>query len=207
METELPRLALENTGLTWSFEGSNAELRQAMSSLWGGFGLAMFVVYALLAVAFRRYVQPLIIMVAIPFGIIGAVLGHMLLGFDLSLISFMGVIALAGVVVNDSLIMIDYANRIRRDSPDDPAFEAIVAAGIRRFRPIFLTTATTFLGLVPVILETSLQSQHIVPMAISLGFGIVFATTVILLLVPALYLIVEDLTALMRRVLPGREQS
>ena len=202
-EEVLPRLALDHPGLTWTFEGNNAELRSAMSSLWGGFGLAMFVVYALLAIAFRRYVQPLIVMVAIPFGIIGAVVGHMLLGFDLSLISFMGVIALAGVVVNDSLIMIDYANRVRRDAPGDPAFDAIVEAGIRRFRPIFLTTATTFFGLVPIILETSLQSQHIIPMAISLGFGIVFATLVTLLLVPSLYLIVEDLTRLLRRVVPG----
>lgn len=196
-EDVLPRLAGEYPGLTWSFEGSNAELREATSSLWGGFGLAMFVIYALLAVAFRRYIQPLIVMAAIPFGIIGAVIGHMILGFDLSLISFMGVIALAGVVVNDSLIMIDYANKLR-DKHD--AFTAIMQAGVRRFRPIFLTTATTFLGLVPIILEKSLQSQHIVPMAISLGFGIIFATAVTLLLVPSLYLIVEDLVGVSKLV-------
>ncbi len=186
----LPRLAQEYPGLTWSFEGSNAEMREATASLGSGFGLAMFVIYALLAVAFRRYDQPLIVMVAIPFGIIGAVFGHIILGFDLSLISFMGVIALSGVVVNDSLIMIDHANRSRGNQD---AHTAIVGAGIRRFRPIFLTTATTFFGLVPIILETSLQSQHIVPMAISLGFGIVFSTAVTLVLVPCLYLIVEDL--------------
>lgn len=194
-EEVLPRLAQEYPGLTWSFEGSNAEMREATASLGGGFGLAMFVIYALLAVAFRRYDQPLIVMVAIPFGIIGAVFGHIILGYDFSLISFMGVIALSGVVVNDSLIMIDYANRHRGDQN---AYQAIVAAGIRRFRPIFLTTATTFFGLVPIILETSLQSQHIVPMAISLGFGIVFATAVTLVLVPCLYLIVEDLRDLVR---------
>lgn len=192
----LPELARNYPGLTWTFEGSNAEMREAMSSLWGGFGLAMFVIYGLLAVAFKRYIQPLIVMAAIPFGIIGAVIGHMLLGYDLSLISFMGVIALAGVVVNDSLIMIDYANRMRESDPDISAFEAITRAGVRRFRPIFLTTATTFLGLMPVILETSLQSQYIIPMAISLGFGIVFATGVILLLVPCLYLIIEDMVGL-----------
>jgi multidrug efflux pump subunit AcrB len=200
----LPRLAGDYPGLTWSFEGNNAQMREAMASLWGGFGLAMFVVYALLAVALRRYVQPLIVMAAIPFGVIGAVFGHILLGFDLSLISFMGVIALAGVVVNDSLIMIDFANRSRdaaRNSEglDYDAFEGIVSAGVRRFRPIFLTTATTFLGLVPVILETSLQSQHIIPMAISLGFGIVFSTAVTLVLVPCLYLMVEDGTRLLGR--------
>lgn len=193
----LPKLADDYPGLTWSFEGNNAQLREAMSSLWGGFGLAMFVAYALLAVAFRRYVQPLIVMVAIPFGIIGAVVGHMVLGFDLSLISFMGVIALAGVVVNDSLIMIDFANRAR--AKGESPYSAIVQAGIRRFRPIFLTTATTFFGLVPIIMETSLQSQHIIPMAISLGFGIVFSTVVTLVLVPSLYLVVEDVARLTKR--------
>ncbi len=185
----LPRLASEYPGLTWSFEGSNAELREATASLWGGFGLAMFVIYALLAIAFKRYIQPLIVLTAIPFGIIGAVIGHIILGYDLSLISFMGVIALAGVVVNGSLIMVDYANRMRGEHD---AFTAITMAGTRRFRPIFLTTLTTFFGLMPIIFEKSLQSQHIVPMAISLGFGIVFSTAVTLLLVPALYLIAED---------------
>lgn len=189
----LPRLANDFPGLTWTFEGNNAQMREAMSSLWGGFGLAMFVIYGLLAIAFQRYIQPLIVMVAIPFGIIGAVIGHILLGFDLSLISFMGVIALAGVVVNDSLIMVDYANRVRERTPGLGAHDAIVTAGVRRFRPIFLTTATTSCGLVPVIMETSLQSQHIIPMAISLGFGIAFSTVVTLVLVPCLYLMVEDL--------------
>ena len=194
-EDVLPVLAQQYPGLTWSFEGANAELREATRSLWGGFGLAMVVIYALLAVAFRRYLQPLIVMFAIPFGVIGAVIGHIILGFDLSLISFMGVIALAGVVVNDSLIMIDFANKRR---PELDASDAILHAGVRRFRPIFLTTATTFLGLTPIILETSLQSQHIVPMAISLGFGIVFATAVTLVLVPCLYLVVEDLVSFVK---------
>ena len=203
-EEVLPKLAQQYPGLTWSFEGANAEMREATRSLWGGFGLAMFVVYALLAVAFRRYLQPLIVMIAIPFGIIGAVIGHILLGYDLSLISFMGVIALAGVVVNDSLIMIDYANRHRAKLD---AFDAILEAGVRRFRPIFLTTATTFLGLTPIILETSLQSQHIVPMAISLGFGILFATGVTLVLVPCLYLVVEDLVGLVRSCSRARQSS
>ncbi len=151
--------------------------------------LALIVMYTLLAIAFRDYFQPLLVLIAIPFGIVGAVIGHILLGYDLSLISLMGVIALSGVVVNDSLIMIDFANRNRGDQS---AFDAILQAGIRRFRPILLTTATTFLGLSPIILEKSLQAQHIVPMAISLGFGIVFATTIILLLVPCLYLILDD---------------
>ncbi len=195
----LPELQADHPGLTWSFEGSDAEMREATSALWSGFGLALVVIYALLAVAFRHYVQPLIVLVAIPFGIVGAVFGHILLGHDLSLISLMGVIALSGVVVNDSLIMIDHANRHRGGLS---AFDAILKAGTRRFRPIFLTTATTFLGLSPIILEESLQAQYIVPMAISLGFGIVFATAIILLLVPCLYLILDDLT---RLLLPGAE--
>ncbi len=190
----LPELRSAYPGLTWTFEGSDAEMREATANLWAGFGLALVVIYALLAIAFRHYVQPLLVLVAIPFGIVGAVLGHILLGYDLSLISFMGVIALTGVVVNDSLIMIDYANRTRGRRS---AFEAIHAAGMRRFRPIFLTTATTFFGLTPIILETSLQAQYIIPMAISLGFGIVFATAIILLLVPCLYLILEDITRLL----------
>jgi len=192
----LPELRADFPGLTWTFEGSDAEMREATSALWGGFGLAMCVIYALLAIAFRSYLQPLIVLAAIPFGIIGAVIGHILLGYDLSLISFMGVIALSGVVVNDALIMIDFANRNRGDQS---AFDAILQAGVRRFRPIFLTTTTTFFGLSPIILEQSLQAQYIVPMAISLGFGIVFATAIILLLVPCLYLILEDVVGLFER--------
>ena len=164
-------------------------MRRATSSLWGWFSLAVVVIYALLAVAFRSYIQPLIVLIAIPFGIVGAVLGHIILGYDLSLISLMGVIALSGVVVNDSLIMIDYANRNRRDSS---ALEAIVQAGVRRFRPIMLTTLSTFGGLIPMIFETSLQAQYIIPMAISLGFGILFATAINLVLVPCIYVILDD---------------
>ncbi|WP_145205828.1 efflux RND transporter permease subunit [Thalassoglobus polymorphus] len=189
-EETLPQLRDDYPGITWTFEGSDAEMRQATSALWGYFGLALAIIYSLLAVAFRNYVQPLIVLVAIPFGIIGAVLGHMWLGYDLSLVSLMGVIALSGVVINDSLIMIDYANRNRGDKS---AFEAITEAGLRRFRPIMLTTLTTFGGLMPLIFETSLQAQYIIPMAISLGFGILFSTTIILVLVPCLYLILDDI--------------
>jgi len=190
---ELPQLRKDFPGITWSFEGSDAEMRQATASLWGSFGLALAVIYSLLAIAFRGYIQPLIVLVAIPFGIVGAVIGHIVLGYDLSLVSLMGVIALSGVVINDSLIMIDYANR-RRGECD--AFEAISQAGVRRFRPILLTTLTTFGGLMPLIFEDSLQAQYIIPMAISLGFGILFATGIILVLVPCLYLILEDIRLL-----------
>ncbi|MFH5831588.1 efflux RND transporter permease subunit [Halalkalibaculum sp. DA3122] len=188
----LPQLRQDFPGITWSFEGSQAEMRESTQALWGGFALAMIVIYALLAIAFSSYLQPLIVMGAIPFGIVGAVIGHILLGYDLSLVSLMGVIALSGVVLNDSLIMIDYANKKRADLS---VFDAIHEAGLRRFRPIILTTFTTFGGLTPIILETSRQAYHLIPMAISLGFGIVFATSIILVIVPCLYLILEDVLA------------
>lgn len=204
---ELPELRKDFPGITWTFEGSDAEMRRATSSLWGSFGLALAVIYSLLAIAFRGYIQPLIVLVAIPFGIVGAVLGHVLLGYDLSLVSLMGVIALSGVVINDSLIMIDFANRHRnrRAAQDEPepapgqaALDAISQAGVRRFRPILLTTLTTFGGLMPLIFEKSLQAQYIIPMAISLGFGILFSTAIILVLVPCLYLIQDDFSRVLK---------
>ena len=186
----LPRLRADFPGITWTFQGTHAEMTESTEVLWGGFALAMVVIYALLAIAFGSYVQPLIVMAGIPFGIVGAVIGHIILGYDISLISLMGVVALSGVVVNDSLIMIDYANRKRRGGS---AFDAIHQAGLRRFRPIILTTLTTFGGLTPIILETSRQAHYLIPMAISLGFGIIFSTSIILILVPCLYMILEDI--------------
>lgn len=197
IQTEtLPQLRADFPGITWSFEGSQAEMRESTSALWGSFLLAMFAIYALLAIAFGSYIQPLIVMGAIPFGIVGAVIGHILLGYDLSLVSLMGVIALSGVVLNDSLIMIDYANK-QRDKDFSP-FDAIHEAGLRRFRPIMLTTFTTFGGLTPIILEQSRQAIQLIPMAISLGFGIVFATSIILVIVPCLYMIQEDVVSRFR---------
>ena len=188
-EEVLPQLRADFPGVTWTFEGSQAEMRESTEALWSGFIIAMLLIFALLAVALNSYIQPLVVMLAIPFGIVGAVIGHILLGYDLSLVSLMGVIALSGVVVNDSLIMIDYANKRRGELS---AYEAIHEAGVRRFRPIILTTLTTFGGLTPIILETSSQAYQLIPMAISLGFGIVFATAIILVIVPCLYLILYD---------------
>lgn len=188
-EEVLPQLRSDIPGVTWTFEGSQAEMRESTDALWSGFIIAMLLIFALLAVALNSYIQPLVVMLAIPFGIVGAVIGHILLGYDLSLVSLMGVIALSGVVVNDSLIMIDYANKRRGELG---AYEAIHEAGVRRFRPIILTTLTTFGGLTPIILETSSQAYQLIPMAISLGFGIVFATAIILVIVPCLYMILYD---------------
>ncbi|TDT44208.1 multidrug efflux pump subunit AcrB [Halospina denitrificans] len=193
----LPQLRADFPGITASFQGSQADMRESTSALWGGFGLAMGVIYALLAIAFGSYMQPLIVMTAIPFGAVGAILGHMLLGHDLSLVSIMGIVALSGVVVNDSLIMVDYANRQRGTTS---VMDAIYQAGIRRFRPILLTTLTTFGGLTPIILETSRQAAYLIPMAVSLGFGIVFATAIILIIVPCLYMILEDGLHIFRRL-------
>ncbi len=192
----LPQLRADFPGITWTFEGSQADMRESTSSLWSGFGMAMMLIYVLLAMAFGSYTQPLIVMTAIPFGIIGAVIGHILLGYDLSIVSLMGIIALSGVVVNDSLIMIDYANKKRATLS---VYEAIHEAGLRRFRPIMLTTLTTFGGLAPIILESSSQAFYLIPMAISLGFGIVFATSIILLIVPCLYLALEDIQLLIKK--------
>ena len=176
-------------GLAYEFGGSAREQAKAMGSLTTGGQLALLAVFALLAIPFRSYVQPIIVMAAIPFGVVGAIIGHMIMGFELSMISVMGLIALSGVVVNDSLVLIAAANDYRGEGMS--ATEAIHAAGVRRFRPILLTSLTTFFGLTPMILETSVQARFLIPMAISLGFGILFATFIILLLVPVFYLLVD----------------
>lgn len=185
----LPQMLADYPGLTWSFRGTQAQMRESTATLWTGFSVAMFVIYSLLAIAFRSYSQPLIVMLAIPFGAIGAVAGHLLFGYDLSIVSLMGLVALSGVVVNGALIMVDYANRKARELPVN---EAILQAGVRRFRPIALTTLTTFGGLTPIILEQSRQAYQLIPMAISLGFGIVFATAIMSIIVPCFYLVLND---------------
>jgi multidrug efflux pump subunit AcrB len=187
----LPRLEEAYRGLSWSLEGEHRDLAESMASLRGGFVLALVAIFAMLAIPLKSYVQPLIIMTSIPFGIVGAVAGHFLMGYDLTVISMMGIVALAGVVVNDSLVLIDFANQKRRDGAGP--LDAITQAGIRRFRPILLTSLTTFLGLTPMIFETSVQARFLIPMAISLGFGILFSTVITLLLVPSLFTVVEDL--------------
>jgi multidrug efflux pump subunit AcrB len=187
----LPELIKKYPGLTWATSGMSEEEEKMAKSLAIGFALAMFAIYSLLAIPTRSYLQPLIIMGVIPFGIIGAVVGHMVTGYAISMMSLMGIIALSGVVVNDSLIMVDFVNRQVREGV--ARREAAIQAGVRRFRAIILTSLTTFCALVPMLLERSTQAQVIIPMAISLAFGIVFATVITLLLVPSLYVILEDL--------------
>jgi len=189
-----PALKRKYPGLAFAYVGHQQEMKESLQSLGSGFVLAFFVIFALLAVPFRSYVQPLIILVSIPFGIVGAVLGHLLMGYSLSVMSMMGIVALSGVVVNDSLVLINFANRRRRAGAS--AHDAVASAGVRRFRPIMLTSLTTFGGLAPMIFETSRQARFLIPMALSLGYGILFATLIALILVPALYLIAEDVRRL-----------
>lgn len=190
----LPVLMQKYPGLGYSLEGRQSEQRESMQSLFRGLGAILIVIYAMLAVPLNSYIQPIIIMIAIPFGIVGAVLGHMIMGYSLSVISMFGVLALTGVVINDSLVLIDMANRERRGGIG--AYAGVLQAGLLRFRPIVLTTITTFGGLAPMIFETSRQARFLIPMAISLGFGVLFATLITLALVPAFYLIIEDLKRL-----------
>jgi multidrug efflux pump subunit AcrB len=195
----LPQLQADYPGLSWSLGGRQAAQADTMDGfLTFSVPLALLLIYAALAVPFRSYVQPLVIMVSIPFGFVGAILGHLLMGYELSIISVFGIVALSGVVVNAGIVMIDYANKARLAGAG--ADEAIWRAGVRRFRPILLTTLTTFGGLAPMIFETSRQAQSMIPMAISLGYGIVFATVIVLFLIPALYLVVEDGQALLGRL-------
>ena len=191
LEGELPRLLADVPGLSFSLGGEQEEQGNSLGALFAGFGFALFGIYGLLAVAFRRYLQPLIVMTAIPFGIVGALIGHYVMGFELSIISMMGIVALSGVVVNDSLVLIVATNAYR--AAGESAAGAIELGGVRRFRPILLTSLTTFFGLAPMILETSVQARFLIPMAVSLGFGVLFATFILLLLVPCSYLVLEDL--------------
>ena len=190
-KTIMPSLVADYNGLSYDFAGQQRDQEQMGKDLSIGFLLSLVGIYALLALAFRSYLQPFIVMSVIPFGIIGAILGHMALGYSLSMMSMMGVVALSGVVVNDSLILVDAVNRYRRDGV--PLFDAIIMGGARRFRPILLTSLTTFFGLMPMLLETSVQARFMIPMAISLGVGVMFATVIMLVLVPAIYRIVADI--------------
>lgn len=195
----LPALQQEFPGLFYRFEGQQREQQESLKSLGVHFLVALLGIFALLGVQFRSYLQPLIVMSAIPFGLIGAVVGHLIMGLNLSFLSAFGIVALTGVVVNDSLIMIDLINR---SQPNGGSLRQLVLeSGMRRFRPILLTTLTTFLGLTPMLLETSLQARFLVPMAVSLAFGVLFATAITLILVPVLYLILEDIRS---ALLPGR---
>jgi multidrug efflux pump subunit AcrB len=193
----LPQLATQYSGLRYSFEGRQRETRKALQHLFYGLGFALLCIFTLLAVLFRSYAQAVLVMVSILFGLASALAGHVIMGYDLSIISLFGMIALCGIVINGGLVLTVTANRMRENdlSPEDAAIQAAT----RRFRPIVLTAITTFIGLAPMIFETSVQARFLIPMAISLGYGILFSTFAILFLTPALYIIHQDVYALFRK--------
>ncbi len=198
MAGQVPDLLKKYPGLGYQLSGHQERQAEALEALFGGFKLALIIMFALMAIPFRSYAQPAIIMFAIPFGIVGAVGGHLLMGYDMSLLSAMGFVALSGVVVNDSLVLINAVNGFRAQGMS--AHDAVIAGAARRFRPILLTSLTTFLGLSPMIFETSVQARFLIPMALSLGYGVLFATFIILLSVPCLYLALDDVSRLLRRI-------
>ncbi|HDP23962.1 MAG TPA: efflux RND transporter permease subunit [Deltaproteobacteria bacterium] len=187
----LPRLLEAYPEVSYALEGEQRDQQEALGSLKQGYVLALLMIYALLAIPFRSYVQPLIVMAAIPFGVVGAIWGHVIMGLDLTLLSLFELVALAGVVVNDSLVMVDFINRARAQGVH--LFAAIREAGLARFRPIILTSLTTFAGLAPLLFERSPQARFLIPMAVSLAFGVLFATFITLVLVPVCYMILEDI--------------
>jgi multidrug efflux pump subunit AcrB len=197
----LPGLVERYPGLIYALEGQEKRTRESLDSIKSGYFLAMMGIFLLLASQFRSYMQPLIIMMAIPFGLIGAILGHLILGLEFTIVSIFGIVALSGIVVNDSLILIDFINRAVRSGMG--VNQAVIESGRARFRPVLLTSVTTIAGLFPLLLERSFQAQFLVPMAVSLCFGLLVATILTLLYVPALYLIVEDITHLFK----GRERK
>jgi multidrug efflux pump subunit AcrB len=195
----LPSLLAEHPRIRYTFEGQQREQRDTIGGLRLGFVFAVFIIIIMLAVAFRSYLQPFIVVSAVPFGIVGAMWGHMLMGMDLTILSMFGIVALSGVVVNDNLVLVDFINRKRAGGA--PTDQAVREAGVARFRPILLTSLTTFAGLTPLLLEKSMQAQFIIPMATSLAFGVLFATAISLMLVPSGYLILEDIKEAARWIL------
>ena len=193
-KTIIPEILRKYPKVDYTQEGEAREQADSLNSLGMGGLLASFLIFGLMAIPLKSYLQPMIIMSVIPFGLIGAVLGHIIMGHPISILSMCGMIGLAGVVVNDSLVMVDYINRaITRG---ERLTDAVRLAGVARFRPILLTSLTTFMGLAPLLLEKSLQAQILIPMAISLAFGVVFATVITLILIPSLYLVLYDLKSM-----------
>ncbi|MBW2695936.1 MAG: efflux RND transporter permease subunit, partial [Deltaproteobacteria bacterium] len=196
LRKDIPALLAPYPGVEFVFEGEQREHGRAIAGLVRGALLALMLIYTLLAIPLKSYAQPLVIMSVIPFGAVGAILGHLIMGWDLVFFSVLGIVALSGVVVNASLVMVHYINT-RRDR-GLPYLEAVREAGIMRFRPIVLTSLTTYLGLVPLMFEAAVPARPLVPMAIALGYGVLFASTVTLFLVPCGYVIMDDLFGLLR---------
>jgi multidrug efflux pump subunit AcrB len=201
----LPDLLARLPGLSYSLQGEQREQEEFLGAMGRNFGIALLLIYGLLAIPLKSYSQPFLIMSAIPFGMVGAIMGHALLGYDLSMFSVIGMVALSGVVVNDNLVLVDYVNQRRGEGESLKAAASI--AGVARFRPIVLNSVTSFVGLLPLLLNRSVQAQFLIPMAIALSFGVLFSTLVTLLLVPSAYLVLDDLQGLAARRRAGATPS
>ncbi|MCA9063807.1 MAG: efflux RND transporter permease subunit [Planctomycetaceae bacterium] len=183
----IPRLLKKYPHVQIRWEGQQEQDTESISSLFFGLGVALLAMYVLLTMEFNSYGQPVVVMLVIPFGLIGAVWGHYLMGLPLTLFSMLGLVALTGIVVNDSIVLVDFINaRVRGGTPLE---EALVEAGTRRFRPVMLTSLTTIAGLLPILTEESFQAQLVIPMATSVCFGLMLSTVLVLVLVPTLYLL------------------
>ncbi|PHQ32236.1 efflux RND transporter permease subunit [Rhodopirellula bahusiensis] len=191
----LPELLAEHPGLRVRWGGQQEQQADSFQSMVAGFGIALMAMFVLLAFEFKSYMQPLIILAIIPFGLVGAIAGHALLGLPITIFSIFGLVALTGIIINDSIVLVDFINQLRESGVSDK--EALLQAGQRRFRPVMLTTLTTVGGLTPILLETSFQAQMLIPMATSVAFGEIFATILVLLLVPVLYSVYLSLPNLM----------
>ena len=178
--------------------GEAEERAKSLEGLVGTGLIALMIIYTLLAVPLKSYLQPLVVMASIPFGFIGAVLGHQIMGYDLVFFSILGIIALSGVVINSSLVLVDFINRNRRIHGMN-VYDAVVDSGMSRFRPIFLTSVTTYVGLLPLMVTRDFDTAPFVPLAVSLGYGVIFATVITLILIPALYVILDDFLSLFRK--------
>ncbi|MDI6796224.1 MAG: efflux RND transporter permease subunit [Desulfatibacillaceae bacterium] len=198
MTSYLPELASRYPGLRFTLEGEGREQAESLEDVFKGLLIALFAIYALLAIPFRSFTQPFIVMAVIPFGLVGALAGHMLMGYNLSIMSVFGLVGLAGVVVNNSLVLVDAVNLRRTE--DRSIVSAVLEASSIRFRAVMLTSLTTFAGLGPMLFEKSLQARFLIPMAISLGFGVLFATFITLALLPCLYMMLEDIHNLWERI-------
>jgi multidrug efflux pump subunit AcrB len=194
---EVDKILKGYQGIGWSYQGEAREESESNDVLFWGTMFVLFIIYAMLAIPFRSWSQPFVVMLIIPFGLLGAIFGHLIMDIGMSMMSYLGMLALTGVVVNDSLVLVDYVNQKRAEGGS--VHDAVWTGGVARFRPILLTSLTTFFGLVPLIFEKSSQAQFLIPMAVSLGFGIMFATFVTLVLVPTSYLIFEDVGRAMQK--------
>lgn len=203
-ENYIPEMRDKFPQLKFDLEGSSSETVKLVQELTNASIAALFLIYILIAIPLKSYLQPIIIMSVIPFGLIGAVIGHIVLNEAISMFSLFGLVALAGVVVNDSIIMVDFINKARQEGMD--IIQAVVNSGTQRFRAIILTSLTTAIGLMPIMTETSTQAQFVIPMAISIAFGIVFATVITLFLVPCLYVLQDDFILKLKSLL-GKDTS